>query len=439
MLKFYNLSFSVYNANMKNLGFSAADVLLPKRGIDLEKWAVVACDQYTADPGYWNKVEEFVKYSPSTLRITLPEIYLEKEGKEERIRKINETMREYIQDGIFDEYKDSFILVERKTETGVRFGLVGKLDLEEYDYGKDSLSLIRATEGTILSRIPPRKEIRLHAPLELPHIMVLISDEERSVIEPLRDRRDSLEVVYDTPLMMNGGRVTGYLIDRKEDKDAIYTALERMLVKLDPSNPLLYAMGDGNHSLATAKSLWEDIKQELDEDERKSCPARYALVEIENIFDPGLQFEPIHRIFYSLSADDFFSALENVADYTAETIGRDDIERRVNESKSSFVIFDGSAYTLVRLHGTEKELAAWTVQSVIDALLEKKSCSVDYIHGMNETLSLGGGGNIALILPDISKDTFFASILSDKAFPRKTFSIGHADEKRYYMEARRIR
>lgn len=425
---------------MKNIGFSPADVLLPRKGIDLEKWAVVACDQYTADPEYWDKVESFVGDAPSTLRITLPEIYLEKDGKEERIRNINNTMERYIRDGVFDEYKDSFILVERRTETGVRFGLVGKLDLEEYDYSPDSVSLIRATEGTILSRIPPRREIRLHAPLELPHIMVLISDEERSVIEPFRDRKGELHVVYDTPLMMNGGHVTGYLIDREDDKNAISDALSKMLGKLDPGNPLLFAMGDGNHSLATAKSLWEDMKKGIPEEKRASHPARFALVEIENIFDEGLEFEPIHRIFYSIGKDGFMKALSEAAPgFTAETIRKEEIHSKVNEGKGLFVLYDGNEYTLVTLFNTEKELSAWTVQAVIDSLLERKACTVDYIHGMDETLSLAGNGNVALILPDIPKDSFFSSIMSDKAFPRKTFSIGHADEKRYYMEARRIR
>ena len=425
---------------MKNIGFSPADIMLPKKGIDLEKWAVVACDQYTADPEYWNEVERIVGCAPSTLRITLPEIYLEQEGKEEKIKSINATMEKYIADGIFDTCKDSFILVERKSETGVRFGLVGKLDLEEYDYSPDSASLIRATEGTILSRIPPRKEIRRNATLELPHIMVLISDSRRSVIEPLKEKKDSLEKVYDTPLMMNGGHVTGYLVDSDDDKRAVEDALRAILSTLDPANPLLFAMGDGNHSLATAKSLWEDIKKGLPESERENHPARYALVEIENIFDEGLQFEPIHRIFYSIGMDGFMAALEAAApDYSAEKIEKDDIHSRVNEERNSFVLYDGSSYTLIRLRNTEKELSAWTVQSIIDSLLEKGLCTVDYIHGMEETLSLAGGGNIALILPDISKETFFASILSDRAFPRKTFSIGHADEKRYYMEARRIR
>ena len=426
--------------NMKSSGFSSAEILLPKKGIDLERWATIACDQFTSDPAYWEEVEGIVGDAPSTLRITLPEIYLEQDGKEGRIEEINRKMKEYLEEGIFTAYPDSFILVERRTGSGVRYGIVGKLDLEEYDYSPDSRSLVRATEGTILSRIPPRKEIRMHAPLELPHIMVLISDEKRSVIEPLVARRDSLTVVYDTPLMMNGGHAKGYLIDSESDKNGIEGALQAILSSLDPANPLLFAMGDGNHSLATAKSIWEDIKRGLDEEERKSHPARYALVEIENIYDDGLEFEPIHRVFFSLGKEAFITALSAVApDFTTETIGRDEIHDRVNESRSSFVTYDGEEYSLFRLRNTAKELAAWTVQGVIDALLESKACTVDYIHGMDETLSLGGDGNIALILPDISKETFFASILSDSAFPRKTFSIGHAEEKRYYMEARRIR
>ena len=425
---------------MKKTGFSSADVLLPKKGIDLKKWAVIACDQYTADPEYWEKVEESVGEAPSTLRITLPEIYLEKEGKEERIRKINTTMDEYLENGIFTEYKDSYILVERKSETGTRFGIVGKIDLEEYDYSKDSKSQVRATEGTILSRIPPRKEIRHAAPLELPHIMILISDEKRTVIESMRDKRDELEVIYDTDLMMAGGHVRGYLINREEDKKSIDDGLSQMLESLDPENPLLFAMGDGNHSLATAKSLWEDIKEELSEEEKERHPARYALVEIENIFDEGLQFEPIHRIFYSLTLDRFDEAISSFAPVVRkEKIDKEEISKLINKEKRAFVLYDGNEYTLYMMDGTEKELAAWTIQSVIDTLLFEKACTVDYIHGMEETLSLAGNGNIAVILPDIPKETFFASILSDSAFPRKTFSIGHANEKRYYMEARKIR
>ena len=430
----------VYTVGMKNTGFSSADVLLPKKGIDLGRWATVACDQFTSDPAYWKKVEEIVSDAPSTLRITLPEIYLEQDGKEDRIAAINRKMKEYMDEGIFTEYPDSYILVERRTGSGTRFGIVGKIDLEEYDYSPTSRSLVRATEGTILSRIPPRKEIRMHAPLELPHIMILISDRCRSVIEPVAAERNTLEVVYDTDLMMNGGHITGYLVSQDKWKKTIENALSALYETLDRDNPLLFAMGDGNHSLATAKSIWEDIKKGLTEDELKAHPARYALVEIENIYDPGLEFEPIHRVFFGLDRKLFHSTLMDfVSSADTEEIGKAEIREKVNMSRNSFVLFDGESYTLYRLYGTKKELAAWTVQSVIDRLLSDMSCTVDYIHGMEETLQLGGNGNLSLILPDIAKETFFSSILSDSAFPRKTFSIGHAEEKRYYMEARRIR
>ena len=249
------------------LGVKSADILLPKEGTDLEKWATVACDQYTSEPEYWHDVEEIVGDAPSTFKITFPEVYLEKEGKAERISEIVKTMKEYIEGGLFNEYKDSFILVKRTTEGKSRYGLMAALDLEKYDYEKGSKSLIRATEGTILERIPPRKEIRKDAPLELPHIMVLISDEKRSVIEPFISRIDSLKRLYSTALMKNGGHLEGYLIDGEEDKNSIYNAFEALYEKLDKSNPMLFAMGDGNHSLATAKSCWEDIKAGLSEDE----------------------------------------------------------------------------------------------------------------------------------------------------------------------------
>ena len=427
---------------MKDLGFSPADILVPREGIDLEKWAVVACDQFTSDRSYWKKAEEFIKDAPSTLHITLPEVYLEDDDKKERITRIDRTMEKYLRDGVFRTLPSSFVLVERRTETGTRFGLVGKLDLEEYDYSPDSLSLIRATEGTILSRIPPRKEIRKNAVLEVPHIMVLISDPDRAVIERLRDKRDTLEIAYDTELMLGGGHLTGYIVSSDEDVSEVLSAIERIYSGLDRSNPLLFAMGDGNHSLATAKSSWEDIKKTLSEEERKDHPARYALVEIENIFDEGLMFEPIHRVFFGLSLDKF----DNVLGRFCASIRKhdeadlDDAVKAINGKSGCFIVTDRSGrFTVYETEGTEKSLSAWIIQSVIDALLEENACRVDYIHGKDETIALAKeDGNIGIILPDIHKETFFEAILRDKAYPRKTFSIGHAEEKRYYMEARRI-
>ena len=406
---------------MKDVGFSPADILLPKEGIDMERWAVVACDQFTSQKEYWEEADRIAGDSPSTLRMILPECYLEESGKEER------------------KMKDCFILVKRDTGSGTRYGLVGKLDLEKYDYSPSSVSPIRATEGTILSRIPPRKEIRKNAVLELPHIMVLISDSRRSVIEPIAAKREALEKVYDSPLMLGGGHVEGYLVSSEEDKAAINSALAAISDSLDPLNPLLFAMGDGNHSLAAAKSAWEDIKRKIGKD--REHPARYALVEIENIFDPGLLFEPIHRAFFSIDQDSFDDILSHHAMHIEKekAASLEKAIKDINRKKQSFVLLTAGDIWVYTLDGTKREMPAWTIQSVIDEMLSTDRGSVDYIHGVDAVESLAAKGALGIILPDISKETFFRSILSDKAFPRKTFSIGHAEEKRYYIEARRIR
>ena len=426
---------------MKDIGFSPADILLPVEGISMERWAVVACDQFTSEKEYWEEADRIAGDAPSTLRMILPECYLEDEGREERIRKIEKCMDDYLEGGIFRTFTDSYVLVRRDTESGTRYGLVGKLDLEAYDYSPDSVSLIRATEGTILSRIPPRKEIRRNASLELPHIMVLISDKERSVIEPLAAKAESLEKLYSSPLMLGGGHATGYLVSSESDKEAISGALGRILDSLDPENPLLFAMGDGNHSLASAKSCWEDVKKKLSPAERENHPARYALVEIENIFDPGLEFEPIHRAFFSIDKDDFLSLLSLFAKKIERTpvSGLEEAWKMINGRKQSFALISDGRIEVCTLDGTEKEMPAWTIQSVIDEMLRTGKGTVDYIHGMDTVMKLAADGALGVILPDISKETFFSSILRDRAFPRKTFSIGHAAEKRYYIEARRIR
>ena len=425
------------------LGIKSADILLPREGIDLKKWATVACDQYTSEPEYWLDVEKIVADSPSTFRITFPEVYLEKEGKKERIRNIVKTMEDYIEEGVFTEYKDSFILVKRTCDGKSRYGLMAALDLDQYDYSKDSRSLIRATEGTILERIPPRKEIRKDAPLELPHIMVLISDEKRSVIEPLKDKMDSLKRIYSTELMKDGGYLEGYLIDSDEDKEMIYQAFESLYSALDKNNPLLFAMGDGNHSLATAKSCWEDMKKGLSEEERKDSKARYALVEIENIYDEALLFEPIHRVFFNLSMDEFEKEVLKYAKgmtYHREKSIEDMVERINSRDGLVFGLSVNNELYSLEVKGSRNFLSASLMQSVIDSLKERNSCQIDYIHGIDVTVRLSNeGNNIGIILPDVDKSSFFETVIKEGSFPRKTFSIGHANEKRYYMEARRIK
>jgi len=429
---------------LARMGIKTADILIPKQGIDLQKWAVVACDQYTSEPDYWKRVGETVEDSPSTLHLTFPEVYLNEPGKEKRIAEINKAMETYLDKGLLDTYPDCFFLVHRLTEASRdRWGLIISLDLECYDYSKDSKSLVRATEGTILSRIPPRKEIRKNASLEIPHIMVLISDERRQIIEPLAQKTDKLERMYDTELMEHGGHVSAWRVHAPEDLEAVTAGFEALYEKLDPSNPLLFAMGDGNHSLATAKSCWEDLKKTLSPEERKHHPARYALVELENIYDPGLVFEPIHRLLFHVTWNDFFGVVaENAASVSIKPV-KDihEVQKEINQGKEQkFGYLDQKGWNVVTLQGPSASIAAGTLQNVIDNLIAKGKADVDYVHGTNVVEDKGRlEGNAGILLPDVSKETFFQTIIKDKALPRKTFSLGDAAEKRFYMEARRIR
>lgn len=425
---------------LKAYGLSPSDILLPKAGSDYYKWAVVACDQYTSQKEYWHDVELITENYPTTYHLIYPECYLEEPDKDKRIAEIDRTMNEYLEKGFFATYPECFILVERTTESGTRYGLMASLDLECYSYAPDSKTLIRATEGTILSRIPPRKEIRKNAPLELPHIMVLINDSKRGIIEPLVAKRAELECVYDTELMKNGGHVKGYLVNSDEDIECMVKGFEVLHKALNPENPLLFAMGDGNHSLATAKSCWEDIKKTLTPEERKCHPARYALVELENIFDPALLFEPIHRVFFSLEREVFDGKLEGLAERVSVLEVKDlaALESAINAKQEGqrFGLISKEGFFVYTLMSPKHSIAAGTLQSVID----HNDFNVDYIHGADVTEKLAReDGNLGIILPEVSKETFFEAIIKDKAFPRKTFSIGHANEKRFYMEAKRIR
>ena len=431
---------------LKNLGLHTADILLPKLGVDLSKWAVVACDQYTSEKSYWEQAQSYVGNAPSTLNLIFPEAYLEEAEPEKRIEAINTHMATYIKSELFDTYKDCFFLVHRTTDTYElgRWGLLVLLDLEQYDYAVHSRSLIRATEGTILSRIPPRKEIRKNASLELPHIMVLISDFAKSVIEPLAAKRNLLTKAYDTKLMAGGGQLSAWVVNEHKDFASIADALEKIKGNLDPENPLLYAMGDGNHSLATAKSCWEDVKATIPQEEWDNHPARFAMVELENIYDPGLAFEPIHRVLFGIKFETFKAEVEKCASLVVIEKIPDlkTLHTLINE-KSEFQRFgyrDKDGYYVFNISDPVANIAAGTLQVVIDSLLAQKKATVDYIHGEEVTANLGKKeGNGAIILPNVSKDTFFETIIKDSSLPRKTFSMGEAYEKRYYMEARRIR
>ena len=390
----------------------SAKILLPREGIDLNKWAVVACDQFTSEPEYWDEVTAYVGDSPSTLRIILPEVYLESPDKEARIEKINATMKDYLDSGILRERFEGLMLVERETRKK-RKGLVVALDLENYEYTKGSKTLIRATEGTVESRIPPRLEIRKNALVELPHIMVLIDDPNKTVIEPLFE--ENLEKVYGFELMMGGGHIKGWKIDDQNLIEKINQNLEKLI----SSDGFLFAMGDGNHSLATAKAHWNNVKNNLSEEEKINHPARFALVELVNVHDEGLEFEPIHRVIFGVESD----KLENFL---------------AGEGKEVKMVSNGEE-KIIRLKEVGSNLVVGDLQKLLDEFLQQNpEVKIDYVHGEEAVKKLAVGNNVGFILEGMKKEELFPTVEKDGALPRKTFSMGEAEEKRYYLESRKI-
>ncbi|MCL2694724.1 MAG: DUF1015 domain-containing protein [Clostridiales bacterium] len=434
------------NSYSNRVGVLVPEVLLPAPEIDVSKWAVVACDQFTAEPEYWEAARAFIGDSPSTLDIFLPEAYLGKPDEDERIAAIRANMRGFVANGVLCKQPQGFVLVRREAAGNTRLGLVLALDLEEYDYSKGSTTLIRATEGTIVDRIPPRLRIRAGATVELPHILVLIDDPDRTVIEPLYADAADLSQLYDADLMMDGGHVTGWLVD---DPAKIQNVLDALTALDDPAAfaekygdrpPMLFAMGDGNHSFATAKANWEQIKQGLSAEQRETHPARWALVEVENVHDKGIVFEPIHRVLFGVNTDDIVPRLQAKL---AEQNGGCEIQRAAGGvgpySHVLPFVTDKESGAFVVTAPTQ-QLAVGTLQNAIDALLPELSGSeVDYIHGADVVEKLAArGGAIGFTLPAMRKDEFFRTVVVDGALPRKTFSMGEANEKRYYLECRSI-
>ncbi len=416
--------------------FTTADILLPKLSAEeMTKWAVVACDQYTSEPAYWEKTAEIAGAAPSALKLILPEVYLEAPDAEKRIADINSTMLEYLAKDIFNEYKDSLILTVRTQADGkVRSGLVGAIDLEQYDYNKGSTSQVRATEATVASRIPPRVKIRRDAALELPHIMILIDDVKRTVIEPLEARIDTLQKLYDFELMQNGGRLAGYLVNG-EDAKAVFAALDVLADKADFNSRyglsgqevLLYAMGDGNHSLATAKACYEEKKAANSPD---AALARYALAEVVNLHSPALEFEAIHRVVTSVNVK---ALMRNMTEALGLVKGTD--------GQSFTVVIDGQADESYTITKPTANLTVGSLQNFLDEYLRSCSGIIDYIHGEDVIRSLCSvhEHSIGFLLPSMTKDELFPTVIKDGALPRKTFSMGHAHDKRFYCEARKIR
>lgn len=424
-------------------------LLMPREGIDLSKWAVIACDQYTSQPDYWNNADAIVGDAPSTLRLTLPEVYLEQPDVKERTAKIQDAMQRYQQDGTLTEYEPGMMLVERTTKSGTRRGVVLSFDLEAYDYQAGSQSLIRPTEKTVVERIPPRLAVREGASLELPHIMLLIDDPDHKVIEPLFADKDAFRKAYDTDLMLDGGHLSGWFVPEGKETAAL---IERLNGLTDPETfnkkygltgehaVLPYAVGDGNHSMATAKANWERIKQDLSEEERQDHPARFVLAEVVNIHDDSLEIEGIHRVLFHIhprevfqAADDFFRLHGGMA-YCGEP------KSAPSTNVQSFpCMFHGEQVTLC-IVDSPWALPVATLQNFLDDFLAKNPKShIDYIHGADVVRELSQDArNMGFLLPDPAKEDLFRGVILDGVLPRKTFSMGEAQEKRYYIEARKI-
>ena len=416
--------------------FKAADILIPQN-TDMEKWAVVACDQYTSEPEYWKEVENIVGDAPSTLKITLPEIYLEQDNVAERIANINKEMDHLLSTDFFKTLDNSLIYLERTGADGkVRKGLIGMVDLEDYSYEKGSQSLIRATEGTVLERIPPRVRVRENASLELPHVMLLIDDEKKEIIEGLTDKVTSEDVVYDFDLMQNGGHVKGYKVPENL-MDGIFKGLEELADKdnfeakynVKDKGVLLFSVGDGNHSLATAKACYENLKKTMSEEEAKNSLARYALVEVVNLHSDALEFEPIHRVVFGVKPAKMIEEFEKYYD----------VSRTPGEGQKIEYVYEGKSETLY-IKNPKSNLAVGSLQMFIDSYIKEYGGKVDYIHGDDVTKELGSKpGNIGFLLPPMAKTELFKTVILDGALPRKTFSMGHSYDKRYYLEARKIK
>lgn len=418
-----------------NIPFKRGNILLPKN-TDMTKWSVVACDQYTSEPEYWNDVEKIVGDAPSTLKLTLPEIYLEDENVSERIAKINSNMKALLDEDFFNEYKDSMIYLERTQSDGkIREGLIGVVDLEAYSYEKGAETPIRATEKTVIERIPPRVKIRENAPLELPHIMILIDDDKKRIIENLKNKVSEDDIVYDFDLMKNGGHVKGYLLN-EETMDEVDKGLKELAdkevfaKKYDVNNKevLLFAMGDGNHSLATAKACYEKLKETMSEEEYLNNPARYALVELVNLHSPALEFEAINRVIFNTNPEKLLNSLKEYYQINKDGNGQE-IEVITNDVDEKWYI-----------ENPKSNIAVGSIQIFLDEYLKNNEGKIDYIHGEETTKNLAKqSGNVGFIFEAMPKNELFKTVILDGSLPRKTFSMGHSYDKRYYLESRKIK
>lgn len=414
--------------------FFPADILLPDfTRTDGRRWAVVACDQFTSEPEYWARAEAEVGGAPSTLRLTLPEVFLSEAA--DRIPHINAAMQTALEDTLICHPGEMVYLARTQSDGTVRHGIIGMVDLEAYDYTRGAQTPIRATEGTVLERIPPRVAIRRDAPLELPHIMLLIDDPNRTVIEPIAARAAELPAAYDFDLMLGGGHASGYFLDddAKASVTAALAALSADGVMAEKYGadlpPLLFAVGDGNHSLATAKATYEELKAKIG-DAARAHPARYALAEVVNLHDDALGFEPIYRVVFGVNPEELLAELDTYAAALNGTV----------EGQRAEAIWAGGRRTVCLPHAVQ-QLTVGTLQAFLDEYVKTHpGAEVDYIHNEGSLIALAEKPNaIGFLFDGMEKDQLFKTVLFDGALPRKTFSMGHAEDKRYYLEARKIK
>ena len=429
--------------SLEQLGVKVPQILLPKN-IDMKTWATIACDQFTQDRDYWKQAYETVGSKPSTLKIIFPEVYLGDDDRKERIKKIKEEMNNYIKDGVFAEPQEEMVYIERTTKYGrVRHGLVTAVDLDVYEWKPFNNALIRATEATIVERIPPRMEIRKDAVIESPHIMLLVNDPKKNLVEGLGEKVNKSEPIYSGELMQNSGSIKGWGV-KGENIEYVRSNLEKLAEenKQPDGSVFLFAVGDGNHSLATAKATWEAYKKEKNVTDGL---LRYALIEIVNIYDSGLTFEPIHRVLFNANHKDLIDVLTKKLNGKLKPVKDfEELKKAVENSKSNFgFVNTKDGKTEFNLLETEmKELPVSLLQPALDEYMKNKNLKkddIDYIHGSDEVLRLGSKeGSISIFLPPINKDSFFGTISGKGPLPRKSFSMGEADEKRFYVECRKI-
>lgn len=423
--------------------FMPSSILLPAHGTDMTKWAALACDQFTSEPEYWQKAEEITKNEPSTLHIVLPEVYLEKPDKSVRIGKIHENMKSIAQQTLTNEV-NGFVYVRRTTASGVREGIVGVVDLENYSYEKGAMPLIRPTEKTVVDRIPPRIAVRRGANLEAPHILMLVDDNKKELIEPFGAKCSGLEKLYDFELMLNGGHIEGYAITDESEINRICTFVDNLqnqnvfdekYPQAKGKAPMAIAVGDGNHSLATAKAFWEELKNTLSNKELNGHPARYCLVELVNIHCDAIIIEPIHRVVFGTTEKEL---LEKAKEFFAEQ-GATLLQKNENDAQN-YKVLTAKTEKPYCLKNSAYPLAVGSIDAFLTSFLSQNlGTSVDFVHDEASVKALCKKGAVGILLPQFDKSDIFKGVILGGVLPKKTFSMGTAREKRYYLECRKIR